>query len=248
MDFLREHGAVINVRELVVTFSMSTDYVDLAEQQRPRLRIADDDVTLPRRSCALVPVICDNLNAGTGVAEHINALVLSQGVSITRAVIDVHDGRAELLLTNFTRERRHIVRGTAVAYFDELTSIQDCLSVEHATATMAMPAPVVDISPTLSPVERNSLLELIDEFKSCFSSTSRVGQTPLTKHRILTEADARPIWQNPYCVAPKECEAIQTQVKTMLENGAIRPSKSPWASPVVLVKKKDGSLRFCVYY
>lgn len=71
---------------------------------------------------------------------------------------------------------------------------------------------------------------------------------PLTKHRIITEADARPIWQNPYRVAPKEHEAIQKQMKTMLEDGVIRPSKGIWALPVVLVKKKDGSLCFCVNY
>ena len=36
------------------------------------------------------------------------------------------------------------------------------------------------------------------------------------------------------------------QVQQMLTNGVIRPSNSPWASPVVLVKKKDGSLQFCM--
>ena len=36
------------------------------------------------------------------------------------------------------------------------------------------------------------------------------------------------------------------QVQQMLSSNVIRPSNSPWASPVVMVRKKDGSLRFCV--
>lgn len=46
----------------------------------------------------------------------------------------------------------------------------------------------------------------------------------------------------------KEREAIQNQVRTMLDDDVIQSSTSPWSSPVVLVKKKDGTLRFCVDY
>jgi hypothetical protein len=45
-----------------------------------------------------------------------------------------------------------------------------------------------------------------------------------------------------------EREYIQQQVQEMLKNEVIQPSKGPWASRIVLVKKKDGKLRFCVDY
>ena len=41
---------------------------------------------------------------------------------------------------------------------------------------------------------------------------------------------------------------LDEEVKNLLDHGIIRPSKSPWAAPVILVKKKDGSHRLCMDY
>lgn len=41
---------------------------------------------------------------------------------------------------------------------------------------------------------------------------------------------------------------IKKQLEELLESGAIQPSESPWGSPVLFVKKPDGSLRFCIDY
>lgn len=49
-------------------------------------------------------------------------------------------------------------------------------------------------------------------------------------------------------MSPTERQTTEDNVTDMLKRGVIRPSKSPWASPVVLVRKKDGSIRFCVDY
>ena len=54
--------------------------------------------------------------------------------------------------------------------------------------------------------------------------------------------------QRAYRVSPKEENYIKTEIEKMMENGIIRPSNSPWSSPIVLVIKKDGKLRFCVNY
>ena len=67
------------------------------------------------------------------------------------------------------------------------------------------------------------------------------------QHDIITK-DARPVRCSPRRLAPAGLRKEQTCVQEMLHRGQIEPSDSPWASPVVLVMKKDGTTRFCVDY
>ena len=73
------------------------------------------------------------------------------------------------------------------------------------------------------------------------------GHTDLARHSIDT-GSTPPIKQPPRRLAPHRRETIAEEVDKMLEAGVIEESVSPWASPVVLVKKKDGTTRFCVDY
>ena len=67
------------------------------------------------------------------------------------------------------------------------------------------------------------------------------------RHDIETQ-DAWPVWCGPRRLAPAGLRTEQTCIWEMLEGGQIEPSDRPWASPAVLVTKKDGSTRFCVDY
>ena len=51
-----------------------------------------------------------------------------------------------------------------------------------------------------------------------------------------------------YKTSPAEQLLIKEQLKLLVESGQIRPSSSPWGSPVLFIRKPDGSLRFCVDY
>jgi len=88
----------------------------------------------------------------------------------------------------------------------------------------------------------------MNKYSDIFSKSEfDLGETPLGIHRIDT-GDARPVRQTlrrqPYDLVPK----IDAYVEDMCKAGNIEPSFSPWSSNLVVVKKKDGSYRYCVDY
>ncbi|GFW01290.1 hypothetical protein TNCV_5029451 [Trichonephila clavipes] len=104
------------------------------------------------------------------------------------------------------------------------------------------------ISPELSDEQRNKLSELLRKFSGLFTKTDKsTAAKTNVKHRIFT-GDHAPINQRAYRVSPTERRIIHEEVQKMLDEGIVQPSESPWSSPIVLVRKKDGSWRFCVDY
>ena len=79
------------------------------------------------------------------------------------------------------------------------------------------------------------------------SSVSDLGRTDRLRHHIET-GNSPPVRQSVRRIAPCRREEVKKLLNQMLEQEIIEPSSSPWASPVVLVQKKDGSTRFCIDY
>jgi RNase H-like domain found in reverse transcriptase/Reverse transcriptase (RNA-dependent DNA polymerase)/Integrase zinc binding domain/Integrase core domain/Zinc knuckle len=75
---------------------------------------------------------------------------------------------------------------------------------------------------------------------------ARYGGTVI-EHTIDT-GDAKPIYQHAYRQSPAMEAIIQKEIDELLANDVIEPSSSPWASPIVMVKKKDNTWRMCIDY
>ena len=101
----------------------------------------------------------------------------------------------------------------------------------------------------LTEKEKLRLQEVLLKHKQIFAENDMdFGRTNLVEHEIkLTNND--PIKERYRKIPPAMYAEVKEHLREMLEKGVIRESKSPYSSPVVLVRKKrDNSLRFCIDY
>ena len=117
---------------------------------------------------------------------------------------------------------------------------------EHAILPEHLEDIVAGSHPSLGDSGRQLLRDLLYRYRHVFPAPGDpvTGRTTSVQHDILT-LDARPVHCGPRRLAPAGLRTEQKCVQDMLLGGQIEPSDSPWASPVVLVTKKDGSTRFC---
>jgi predicted aspartyl protease len=107
------------------------------------------------------------------------------------------------------------------------------------------PSRTAGLAKRLTESQRKIMIDLLEEYKDLFSADIR-STTPLVTHKIYT--DGPPQKQRPYWTPISQKAYVSKYIQESLEAGIIRPSSSPWSSPILLVQKKDGTKRFCVDY
>lgn len=102
-------------------------------------------------------------------------------------------------------------------------------------------------SPTVV-VNPPGIQKLLQQYADVFAEPDSLPPSRAYDHAIHLVPGATPVNSRPYRYSPLQKDEIERQVQEMIKAGIISPSLSPFASPVLLVKKKDGTWRFCVDY
>ena len=100
---------------------------------------------------------------------------------------------------------------------------------------------MVDRIEGVSVFQKKQIIDLVCEYQDVFADEQELlDRTSTIRHKIDTAA-AKPIKQAPLRLPQAKREIIEAEIDRMLKQGIIEPSTNSWSSPVVLVKKKDGS-------
>lgn len=157
----------------------------------------------------------------------------------------IANGECYLLVHNLSSAPITLIKDTLITR----AIILDCIDL-HVNLTENNPQlmPLINCSTQLSSEHRHKLETLLSEFKDCFSSGMHdLGYTTETE-MVIQLKDSDPIVYRPYRLSFSERKKVQDMVDEMMECGIVRESNSPYASPIVLIKKKTGDLRLCVDY
>ena len=231
-----------------------------------RISLLTSAVVPSHKGCVVHAEICNPdmaLSDGDFLFEPNQKVLGSRGLSALECLVTVEQGKVSLPVDNFQEFTAHLDAGEEIGV---LRPCDSSLISSHSTSPPPSTAAVVktmDPPPErmsrllqelqlpfdkLSAEEGEQLQAAIYEFSDVFAvDDTELGCTDLVQHSIDT-GNHPPIRQQPYRTPVVRRQKMNEMVSDMREQGVVQPSSSPWASPVVLVPKKDGTLRFCIDY
>ena len=265
VDFLRKHRACIDLpsQHLILTDQGTNLPLLLPEQFSPaeatvNVCISERMEIPPASEVEILAQVDEHRElSGTWLLEE--ATKKCPPAVVARALVRVTDGRVPVRLVNIRSEPVTLYRGQKIATIERVdvdcpnnSSVQtvsnECFAGIQASKGELLSKLSACVDEDLSEDERQKFFNLVCRYADIFAgSTAELGKTSKLKHSIDT-GTAPPIRQPVRRIPPQRRSEVQQLIDDMLNKGVIERSTSPWASPIVLVRKKDGTIRFCVDY
>jgi len=254
-DFMRNHAAILDCDRNTLSLGREPRVtIPIALKQQPMLCKAScaahtvrssQDWEIPARSVKLIVGTIDVPSAANSIMLVEPVDTLPHQLHIARSSSSCHNNQVTIQVLNISPSPITVYKGMSLG---KVTPEDDVLLVNDESVGTVTQASFDDIHlPNLSETEKSKILALLSEFSDVFAPvTGPKGCTTVVRHTIPTTSP--PIRQPMRRLPEALKETVKTEVQHMLENDIIRPSASPWSSPVVMVRKKDGSWRFCIDY
>ena len=175
-------------------------------------------------------------------------------IMVARALVKPKYGLVPLRIINTNLTPVKVYKGSTVAQaelLDESTinvvseNSMDQPSPHEPVSSQGIPQDM--IPEDITDDEKEKLLALLELYMDVIGNDNDLGCTKVLHHNIDT-GSASPIRQPVRRLSLPAKEEVKKLLGEMLQKNVISPSTSPWASPIMLVRKKDGSTRFCVDY
>lgn len=235
MDYMIPFKIVVNTHNHRISF----------EGEKNGVRVLEP-VTIPARSQTIISgSIIKNELPPTVVIKPFNFCTNLITANCISEVTEV--GNVSCLILNLDNTETEIPADTQIASFETLEEIhtQD-QKFCSATMKIAEHQETVNIGDDLTSLQQQDLAKLLVKYQEAFSINGSLGLTNLTEHEIELLPEARPVVE-PLRRRPKiHKDETSKQIKSMLKEGIIEPSTSPWAAAYVIVKKKTGDSRLCI--
>lgn len=216
-------------------------------------------VRIPGGVTKIIPATCSTQYSGATVLFEPLERGLPAGLLASPALVQVVRGTAYIPIVNVGDNDVLLYPRTLVGTLDnvnvvslpagvtEISSVAASVSSHSAASSATDPIAAIDLSP-LSPEEQLEVRSLLMKYSSVFAANDQdLGCTNLITHDIplLDDVSVRQRYRR---IPPSEYELVKEHINQLLKAQVIRESSSPYASPIVLVRKKDGSIRLCVDY
>lgn len=181
----------------------------------------------------------------TPLSVTLPAGVLIQPVVLTSSELNVNS--FEVLLRNETLREVTMLPGTVLAHVYPTDTVM--MAQRPKSTSKVLDETLFDFGESPIPeVWRKRLRQKLSQRGNAFSLDEwDVGLAKGVEHHIRL-SDPRPFRERSRCIAPADIDDIRRHLKDLLAAGIIKESRSPYASPIVIVRKKNGSVRMCIDY
>lgn len=207
--------------------------------------ISQNEATIPINSLRAVAVKCESLTEGQ---IYVNGTIRGsegQEYYLLPGEYTITNNRCALLIQNVSNVDVVIKKDLLLT---RATQIHMTANVCEVTISTTEVDDTINCNPNLTTEQRLALQAILAEYRDCFSSSLKdLGYTNATEMTIDLE-DSEPVVYRPYRMSHSERSLVRDMVQEMVDGDIVKESASPYASPIVLVKKKTGDKRLCVDY